>query len=44
LPEIMGMSDRIVVMGEGKINGEFQRNQATQEDIIKCAIGGADVA
>lgn len=40
LPEIMGMSDRILVMGEGRIKGEFSRNRVTQEEILECAIGG----
>jgi len=40
LPEIMGMSDRIVVMGDGRIKGEFVRGQCTQEQILECAIGG----
>lgn len=44
LPEIMGMSDRILVIGDGKINGEFVRGSVTQEDILKCALGGKDVA
>ncbi|WP_010273402.1 sugar ABC transporter ATP-binding protein [Paenibacillus senegalensis] len=40
LPEIMGMSDRILVMGEGEIRGEFHRDQVTQEEILECALGG----
>ncbi|HHW48638.1 MAG TPA: ATP-binding cassette domain-containing protein [Clostridiaceae bacterium] len=38
LPEILGMCDRIYVMSEGKIKGEFDREQATQEKIIKLVI------
>ncbi|MBI3962158.1 MAG: sugar ABC transporter ATP-binding protein [Deinococcus sp.] len=37
LPEILGMSDRILVVKEGRINGEFTREQATQEAILACA-------
>jgi ribose transport system ATP-binding protein len=37
LPEILGMSDRILVMRQGRINGEFTREQATQEAILACA-------
>ncbi len=37
LPEIIGMCDRIIVMHEGKINGEFNRDEATQEKIMHCA-------
>jgi ABC-type sugar transport system ATPase subunit len=44
MPEIMGMSDRILVMGEGRIKGEFLKNQVTQEEILKTAIGGASIA
>jgi len=38
LPEIMGMSDRIYVMHEGTIAGEFPRNTSAEE-IIRCAMG-----
>ena len=31
LPEILGMSDRILVMREGRLVGEFSRAEATQE-------------
>ncbi len=40
LPEVLGMSDRILVMAEGKITGEFSRDEATQEKIMTCATGG----
>jgi ribose transport system ATP-binding protein len=40
LPEVLGMSDRILVMHEGKISGEFSREEATQEKIMLCATGG----
>lgn len=38
LPEIMGMSDRILVMHEGRITGELNRDEATQEKILTLAI------
>jgi ABC-type sugar transport system ATPase subunit len=41
LPEILGMSDRILVMREGRICGEFARRNATEEGILACALGGA---
>ena len=41
LPEIMGMSDRILVMREGRIAAEFPRAQATQEAIATAMMGGA---
>lgn len=37
LPEILGMSDRVVVMSEGRITGEFDRAEATQEVIMHAA-------
>lgn len=37
LPEILGMSDRIIVMREGHITAHFSRNEATQEKIIAAA-------
>lgn len=37
LPEIMGMSDRIIVMHEGYMTGHFTRAEATQEKIISAA-------
>jgi ABC-type sugar transport system ATPase subunit len=40
LPEVMGMSDRVLVMGEGEIKGEFLKNQFTQDDLLSCALGG----
>ena len=39
MPEILGMSDRILVLHEGKITGEFNMNEATQEKIMKSAVG-----
>jgi len=37
LPEILEMSDRILVMHEGKITGELDRAEATEERIISLA-------
>lgn len=37
LPEILGMSDRILVMREGQITGEYTRAEATQEKIMTSA-------
>ncbi len=41
MPEILGMSDRIVVMHEGKKAGELSRKDATQERILQLAAGEA---
>ena len=43
LPEILGMSDRIIVMYEGKITAEFDRKEATQEKVLTAAIGKGSV-
>lgn len=40
LPEVLGMSDRIIVVHEGKISGELSREEATQEHIMTLATGG----
>ena len=40
LPEIMGMSDRIMVMREGRIVAEFDREEATQELVASAMMGG----
>jgi rhamnose transport system ATP-binding protein len=39
LPEVLGMSDRIVVMRAGTISGVFDRIEATQEKILALALG-----
>ena len=39
LPEILGMSDRALVMREGRLVGEFVREQATEEKLLACAAG-----
>lgn len=38
LPEVLGMSDRIYVMNEGRIVGELNRQEATQEKIMSCIL------
>ena len=37
LPEIMGMSDRILVMRRGRVRGLFDRSQATAQSIVRAA-------
>lgn len=39
MPEVMGISDRILVMHEGRISGEFTHDEADQKRIMKCAVG-----
>ncbi|QIK69293.1 sugar ABC transporter ATP-binding protein [Erysipelothrix sp. HDW6C] len=39
LPEILGMSDRVLVIHEGRLNGELDAKTATQEEILFLAAG-----
>lgn len=39
MPEILGMSDRILVMRNGQVSGELSREEATQEKIMNFALG-----
>ena len=40
LPEVLGMSDRVLVMREGRLVGELHRGEATQEAVMRLAAGG----
>ncbi len=40
LQETLSMADRILVMSEGKVTGEVLREEATQESLMKLAVGG----
>jgi ribose transport system ATP-binding protein len=37
MPEIIGMSDRVIVMCQGRVTGEFDRDEMSQEEIMTCA-------
>ena len=39
IPEIMGMADRVIVMREGRIAGEFTGDAMTPENLIRAAVG-----
>ncbi|GIK75789.1 MAG: ribose import ATP-binding protein RbsA [Chloroflexota bacterium] len=39
LPEVLAMSDRVLVMREGRQMGVFTRNEATQETVMTAAMG-----
>jgi D-xylose transport system ATP-binding protein len=39
LPEILGLSDRVIVLHEGRLTGEFTREQATPEKVMGAATG-----
>jgi ribose transport system ATP-binding protein len=41
MPEVLGISDRILVMREGRISGEFPALGATQEQLLAAAVGQA---
>ena len=43
MPELLGMSDRILVMREGNIVGDFHIQENTQELIMQRATGGVNV-
>lgn len=38
MPEVLGMSDRILVMNQGRISGEFDATTATQEQLLAAAV------
>ena len=41
MTEVIGMSDRILVMREGHMTGELQRGEFEEERIITYAVGGS---
>ena len=43
LPELIGMSDRILMLHEGRIGGEFNHDEATQEKLLAAAMGQKQV-
>jgi ribose transport system ATP-binding protein len=44
LPEVLGMSDRILVMAGGRITGELSREEASQERVMTLATQGSEAA
>lgn len=44
LPEVLGMSDRILVMAGGRITGELSTEEATQERVMTLATQGSEAA
>lgn len=42
LPEVIGMSDRVIVMHEGKVIKQLQRNELTEETLLHYAMGGTE--
>ncbi len=39
LPEVLGLSDRVIVLHEGRLTGEFTRDEATPEKVMAAATG-----
>jgi len=39
LPEVLGISDRVLVMGEGRLRGDFVNEGLTQEKVMTAALG-----
>ncbi|MEG3616432.1 sugar ABC transporter ATP-binding protein [Isoptericola haloaureus] len=44
LPEVLGMADRVLVMREGRLTGEFKREQATPEAVMLAATADEEPA
>ena len=44
IPEILGMSDRVIVMREGRMVGEFDRAGLTPEKLVRAAAGIKEAA
>ena len=43
LPEVLGLSDRVLVLHEGKLTGEFSKIEATPEKVMRAATGESKV-
>jgi len=44
MPEVLGISDRVLVMGEGKLRGNFPNVALTQETVLAAALGAEQTA
>ncbi|MCH6160404.1 sugar ABC transporter ATP-binding protein [Streptomyces marispadix] len=44
LPEVLGMSDRVLVMAQGRIAGELDAREATQDAVMRLAVGTPESA
>ncbi|HSK28918.1 MAG TPA: ribose ABC transporter ATP-binding protein RbsA, partial [Candidatus Limnocylindria bacterium] len=42
LPEVLGLSDRVLVLREGRVAGEFTRAEATPERVMAAATGTSE--
>lgn len=43
LEEVLGMSDRVLVLHEGQLAGELSREQLSEEAVMRLATGGAEM-
>jgi ribose transport system ATP-binding protein len=43
IPEVVGMSDRVLVMHSGRVVGELAGDECTQEAVMRLATGGSAV-
>ncbi len=44
LPELLGMSDRVLVLHKGRLSADLPRREATQERVLHFAMTGRDIA
>ncbi len=44
LPEVLGLSDRVIVLHEGRLTGEFTREDATPEKVMAAATGNVETS
>ena len=44
MPEVLGLSDRILVMRRGRIVGSFEGSDVSEEDVIRLALGAEEVS
>jgi ABC-type sugar transport system ATPase subunit len=44
MPELLGLADRIIVMYQGEIRGEFRQEEADEERIAHVALTGAHLS
>jgi ABC-type sugar transport system ATPase subunit len=44
LPEVLGLSDRVLVLRDGKVAGEFTRTEASPERVMAAATGTVESA
>lgn len=43
MPEVISMSDRVMVMSKGRVAGELNKKELTEENILKYSIGGSNI-